>query len=438
MAAKQTIGSLIIKGSSLVLTLISSVILARLLGPESLGIYAFCVGVITILVIPSSLGLQHLLLREIPKKVVRKSFEELKGLLLYGGCYSFFVSALLSLLIIIFAWFSENSNNYQQALYWSALFLPSLAMLQIISSTLKGFGIIVFGQFIELTAKPFLFLLMVWSLYLLTNDGILSYQAIYLQSLATIAACGIGVVFIIKKNLLNFIPKVESTFNKELIRSAVVLMLYTGVSALNNNISILMLGSFNMQKEVGLFSVAQRGGDFVAFALIALSNALSPKISYFYFQKQMDVLQDMINKSSIIIISYSIACAIVLIFFSNTIIKVVFGAEYISSATPFCIICGAQLFNSVFGYCGLALNMIGNEILTMICISVGFALNLLLNLILIPKYGINGAAISTAVGLISWKLIASFILDRQFGIRFGPFLVKELIKKIYPETTFSQ
>ena len=429
LTAKQTIGSLIIKGSSLVLSLISSVILARLLGPENLGVYAFCVGIITILVIPSSFGLQHLLLREIPKKMVHKNFEELKGLLLRGSHYSFLVSALLGLMIIIFAWFSGNSNDYQLALYWSALFLPSLAMLQITSSTLKGFGVIVFGQFIELTAKPFIFLSLICCLCFLTKERILSYQAIYMQALATIVACGIGVYFIIKKDLLKFFPKVEATFNKKLLRSALVLMMYTGVSALNNNISILMLGSFNMQKEIGFFSVAQRGADVVAFALIAVSNALSPKISHYYSQNKMNILQDMINKSSIIIIFYTIPCAFVLILFSNTIIKFVFGAEYISSVIPFCIICIGQLFNAVFGYCGLTLNMIGNEILTMICISIGFILNLLLNLFLIPKYGINGAAVASAVGLISWKLIASLILDKQFGIRFGPFLVKELFNK---------
>ena len=97
------------------------------------------------------------------------------------------------------------------------------------------------------------------------------------------------------------------------------------------------------------------------------------------------------------------------------LIMSIFGPEFTRGATVLQIICLGQVINVLAGSVGLLLSMSGHErdLRTVTLISGPIAL--VLPFILIPTYGINGAAYSTAISMITQNLIAAFLVKRRLG-----------------------
>ena len=81
-----------------------------------------------------------------------------------------------------------------------------------------------------------------------------------------------------------------------------------------------------------------------------------------------------------------------------------FGPNYYKSKHALLILLSGQIINSLSGSVALYLNMTGRQKILLYFLIVSALANIVLNLILIPKYGMVGAAISTAFSLILWNL----------------------------------
>jgi len=106
----------------------------------------------------------------------------------------------------------------------------------------------------------------------------------------------------------------------------------------------------------------------------------------------------------------------VLLLFGGQALQVVFGQPYRSAYPALAILCGGQLFHAATGAPGLFLNMTGHEGDTAIAVAVTAVLNVLLNLLLIPQFGIAGAATATAVSLSGLKILLYRRMVSRTGI----------------------
>jgi O-antigen/teichoic acid export membrane protein len=75
-----------------------------------------------------------------------------------------------------------------------------------------------------------------------------------------------------------------------------------------------------------------------------------------------------------------------------------------------------QVVNAGCGPVAQLLNMTGYEKYTLRGVGVSTILNVVLNVILIPKYGIAGAAVASALTLVGWNLILVYFVARELGI----------------------
>jgi O-antigen/teichoic acid export membrane protein len=82
-----------------------------------------------------------------------------------------------------------------------------------------------------------------------------------------------------------------------------------------------------------------------------------------------------------------------------------FGAEFKQASQALVILVIGQVVNSSTGPVGFSLTMTGKERIVLIVVGISSVLNVILNLILIPRLGIEGAAISTSITIIFWNAI---------------------------------
>ena len=93
----------------------------------------------------------------------------------------------------------------------------------------------------------------------------------------------------------------------------------------------------------------------------------------------------------------------------------VFGEEYADGRIALAILCVGQLTNALVGSVGFLLNMTGNERDVAKGFAIAAIINIALNLVLIPLFGIEGAAFATAVSMMVWNVL----LYRQARAKLG-------------------
>jgi O-antigen/teichoic acid export membrane protein len=91
-----------------------------------------------------------------------------------------------------------------------------------------------------------------------------------------------------------------------------------------------------------------------------------------------------------------------------------FGSNYIFAKNALWILLFAQFFNSITGPSALYLNMTGKQKKLNVILLLSLIINIVLNILLVPNYGMLGAAIATTTSFVLSKVLASalvFYLD---------------------------
>jgi O-antigen/teichoic acid export membrane protein len=100
----------------------------------------------------------------------------------------------------------------------------------------------------------------------------------------------------------------------------------------------------------------------------------------------------------------------------RTFFNLIFGHEYAAAYVPLLILLVGQMVNSAAGLVGLLLNMTGHENETAIRMAVAAVISITLNLLLIPIWGIQGAATAEALSMIIWNILLWRVVRRRLGI----------------------
>ena len=92
------------------------------------------------------------------------------------------------------------------------------------------------------------------------------------------------------------------------------------------------------------------------------------------------------------------------------------GSEFINAKYVLLILLIGKLVDSISGSVGVILQMTGHQKVFQNIVFIALILNILLNLLLIPIYGIEGAAISSTCSIIFWNISSVMYVRRKFGI----------------------
>ena len=117
----------------------------------------------------------------------------------------------------------------------------------------------------------------------------------------------------------------------------------------------------------------------------------------------------MIRKATRINVLISLPILIMLFSFSEFLLSM-FGNSYTLAKNAFLILLMSQFFNSISGPSALYLNMTGRQKTLNLILLGSLLINVVLNLLLIPEFGMVGAALATTISFVVSKLIASVVV----------------------------
>lgn len=415
--ARSTAGTFALKVASTGLGFLTSLFLARLLGAAGYGVYAYAMSIVALLLIPATLGLPRLLIRNISVYRTRSSWSLLRGLLRWSNWTALTASVALALLgALVVKVFSNRFQPQTVATLWIAMMaLPLMALSQIRQAALQGLNRIMEGQLPEALIRPFLFIVLIGGTYFLIGQKVNAPSAMEMQ----LVAC--GVAFLAGTVLLRRYlpaPVKESSPSYEIrawMRSALPLLFIGGVSVVNQYTDILMLGALKGAADVGIYRVAMRGAMLIPFMLDAVNMAIGPAISSLYTKGDMKRLQRVVTKSARLALLFSLPLVLTFVLLGRWLL-LIFGPEFQKGATALAILSTGQLVNVAAGSVGLILIMTGHEDDTFKGLVVAAVANVVLNASLIPIWGIEGAAVASAVSTIIWNILLGIRVYRRLGV----------------------
>jgi O-antigen/teichoic acid export membrane protein len=176
-----------------------------------------------------------------------------------------------------------------------------------------------------------------------------------------------------------------------------------------------MLGAMINPEEVGVYSVVLKVTQLVVFILGAVNSVISPEISSLYNIGDKEKLQNIIKKSSQIIIISSSVISLIICIFAPQILSI-FGNGFTVGTNAMLITCAGQMINAATGSVGILLSMTGNQKIAAINVFFSAIINIFLNLVLIPRYGINGAAFATFVSTVISNLLNLYWVLKKIKI----------------------
>lgn len=411
----SALASLVLHVLAKLLLLATSILLARWLGPVQFGIYASALAILLILKVPAQLGLPTLLVRLLPTYLAREKPALLNGALRMSFMATLTMSLAVSLVaaLVVSTFASHLSAQHAATLLWALAVLPLATALSLTSGILRGFHRIVSGQLAEIVIVPaaLLVLLVLWKFLRPAgwSQVFESDTAMIIRLAATAIALILAASMVfptVRRAIIRSAPEYDyATW----LRSVGPLLVLGGFTIINTQTDVLMLVAITGPESAGIYQAAARGAELVAFSLLVINGVVQPAISRLYALGERDELQRLITRSTRIAIALALPVAIVVGVFSGPILRVVYGSEYIAGAFALSLLCVAQLINVSAGLVGQILVMTGHEWDAALGVGLGALVNIVLNFILIPPWGLAGAAAATGISIITWN---AFLVTR--------------------------
>lgn len=370
----------------LLLSFLIGIILVRYLGPEQFGVLSYAVSFALLFASIANFGLENILVRELVK------YPDEKNTILGS---SFFLRIAGSIAVIAMTWVAVQINNEESS-------TAILIYIITIGTIFQSFHVIDFWFQARVQAKysasvqsSSTIIASLLRLLLIVLSAGLGWFA-FMQALEPVLiAAGFVIVFTLQKESI-----LKWRFNKEvalrLFRDSWPLILAGLAVSIYIRVGQIFIKNMLSSEQNGYFAAAVRLCEAWYFIPMAISSSLFPAIvnaksmSEELYRSRMQKLYDLLA-------FISIAIAIPVTFLSEEIITILFGAKFLPAAPVLTI----YIWAGTGTFLGVASSQyLVTENLTKVSFMrtlIGLILNVVLNLIFIPIWGITGSALATLI-----------------------------------------
>ncbi len=395
-------------------TFLVAIWLARLLGAEGYGVYAFATSVVAVLFAISSLGFGGVLLRQtaLYKSIGRPDLiveliARARRTVLALAVASSLVTALAALLFL--------DPIFVATVLLILPAVPVLGANLIWQGILQGLGFIEDSFLSTYVIYPIGMVLGI-GLLLLATGGVDPEQAavVYVISFSV----GILALWAIARKRIAPALREERSAEHHPDIEAPVLAPFTAITfagTIEGSLGLVLLGLFGLPDSVADLQVAVKLVEPIAMVALVVNLSLAPRMAVAFANERLSTMQPAITRNVIVSAAAALPIAILLILGKDFLLGL-FGSEFDEAALPLTIMVAATLFNVATGISASALTMAREWSPALVAKGLGLGLNLALCLILIPILGATGAALAFAAGILTSNTVMAIRAWNLLGL----------------------
>jgi O-antigen/teichoic acid export membrane protein len=392
--------------SSVVFSLVSVLLVTRALPAEDYGAYVILRVVVLFLGQVSSIGLETALPVFIGKAQDADTRRRTFSTVLY--------SRLLT--IVVFSLIAIPFRTQIMALLGSSaerelvVFIPILFLLETLLGLMQS-ALQSFLRFNRIGISDFiagmtnLLLIVVFVLWL--RLGFLGL--IYARCLA------LGIALVFTWFSLPIQKRFEFDFDilRSLVKFGAPLQVNSILSFIFGRIDTVLVGLLLGAEGVAFYEIARKIPDSLSQIFEAYRMVYYPYMSRFFAEKQWDRLGKLLNNSNRLISFVSLSGALVTMLFGQELVSMLFTSEYAPSVAPLIVLMIGLCFFMIGYILGTSLVAIGDTTKPPLINIFHMAATVIGNLLLIPRFGITGAAIASMAGSVVTNPLNVYFLRRR-------------------------
>ncbi|HET7480027.1 MAG TPA: flippase [Rubrobacteraceae bacterium] len=392
------------------------VALARMHGPAQLGFYALGVTLVQVVNVLAQFGLDNGVVRYVAHYGAGGDTARVRGTILQALGVTFALSIMLSGGVFFGAGFLAEEvfgKPFLETMFRA--FSVSIPFFTLMSMTLwatQGFQTVKYATLVQQVLRPLANLILVVIFYLLGVE-ILGAVAAYMLSMVLGA---VAALYYLKKVFPELLesgvrPRYES---RELSAVSGPMIVANLTQYVNLWTAVIVLGVFEPAPVVGVYDVAARTAGLSMLVLISFGGIFSPMASGLHQQGLTRDLGYLYEDVSRWAFTGALLIFVVTAMLSRDVM-LVFGEEFSQGWTVIVVIAAAQLFNSSVGPTARLLAMTGHQKAVMVSTVGSALLAVAASLLLVPPFGILGAAAATAAALVASNVATLYFVRRRLG-----------------------
>lgn len=391
------------------------IIITRQLGSRMYGLYVLSESGLEIITTLALLGLSPAMVRYVSLFNSQDDANGVWGTIQAGSVLVGAASIVLGVAMFFGAelmakyWFDEPDLTLM--LKVASISIPFLAASKLFVAILNGFKDMRSATMVLQVATPLIKLALIVAMIF---TGLNALKVITARAVVIVLGF-VGLVYYLNKRFSLLRPLRSGRWDvRELFRFSVPMYGGNLISAFGGNIQTLLLGSVGTIVSAGVFTAARQVnlvGRMFHSSIVSIS---MPIVSELHGRNQREQLGRFYQTMTKWTFTLNLPLFLIILLFSKPILSI-FGKSFVEGATALQILAWADLFVAGTGICGVILNMTGHTIFNLGNSIVLSVLTITLNALLIPRWGILGAAVatmgSTALMNVA-RLVEVFIMFR--------------------------
>jgi O-antigen/teichoic acid export membrane protein len=409
--------ALVIFCSSAGLAFFAQLLIARILGPESFGIYAYVLAWMSVLAYGAALGFQVALLRFVSVYESNSAWSLLRGVIQYSERRVGIVGLLVILIGVtgIMIRGETIAPELSTTFLIGFLLVPAWAFLWMRAATVRAFGGVVTALVPERIMRDGLLIAFVVfaSLGLKWTLDASTVMAATLVS-TTLALCMAHFA------MHRLRPKMIETANVEYDakawqQAALPLLIVGAMDALFNRTGVLLLGWVGETKNAGIYGLAFSIAFLAVLPRTAIDTLFAPAIARLYAGRQFAELQALILRAASWSLCAAASIALVLAVMAEYLLAW-FGPEYVAGSNALRILLIGQVISASAGSQTHVLAMTGHERNSAAILALSAAANVIISVLMINQFGLIGAAWATLISLVLWNVAMAVFIWRRLDL----------------------
>ncbi|MFC1593790.1 glycosyltransferase [Candidatus Omnitrophota bacterium] len=383
---------------------VTHLIIARLLGAELFGIYSLGFAIFGIAEIISRVGLHEGAVRYVALYVGEGDYKRAKGVVFQSIVFSFCAGIGIGVILFftagLFAEHIFRNPHMEKVIKIFSLGVPFEASLIVALYVTRGFQKMRYFVWVRNFFNPLVNLSLIGILYAL---GFKLYGAVAAWLISSALGFLLTLYFISRE--LRPAREVKPVFETaKLIKFSLPLSISDVLFFIIMWTDALMLGYFRNESDVGIYRAAVHVAFILTIFLRSFIAIFSPIIADLYNRKKRTELEDLFKITTKWMSFLTLPFCIIALFSSQEIMGL-FGVRFVFGAQVLIILVLAQLFRCSIGPARHILMMSGHQNVILVNDIVVASVNVVLNLFLIPRYGMSGAAVATGISILGMSAV---------------------------------
>jgi O-antigen/teichoic acid export membrane protein len=394
---------------------LGQILLARWLGVNGYGVYAYLFTWVQVFTIGALLGVDLGVVRFIPEFLVTKEYRLLRGILRWARLSVLATGVGLACASALVFYVFHPIRSSMATLLLGSFSIPLFALIVVQTEILRSAKRIAWAYGPPILLQPVIILAAAYGFLRMTGE-LTDFHAIAAWQTAQ---CAIVVLqgIVIHQVFSRYTRDVPAAYQtRRWLGVALPLLFYSIFAIVIPRIDTLAIGLFLGSEEVGIYSAAVKTATIIGITLAAVNTIISPMIVSHYTRRDMAGLQDVVSLATLVSFGVSLLLAAGMVVFSGPILHS-FGGEFIRARASLFLLILGQLVNVGMGSVGLLMILTGYEKQSAVILGWSALIIAVLDFLVIPAFGIIGAAFVSVLGYLLWNLWIYRLAVKHLGIR---------------------